>query len=822
MPDIVTFPAAQTADCFQIRRIRNYAWFITVGWTLLLLASAVLSYNGDKEALSNLALTEARTAIDRDILYRSWGSSHGGVYAPVSEKNSPNPYLSHLPERDIHTPSGRKLTLINPAYMTRQVYELAKGNNAFTYTGHLTSLNPIRPENAPDAWEKRALHAFEKGNREINELIQIDGQPFMRLIRAFVTEKSCLKCHADQGYKEGDIRGGLSVIMAVQPLKNAYRKHTLDSMATHVLVWLLGLCLTVLGAQQLIRTARAQKQTETKLQAQTLRLEQEIAERQGIQEALQNSEEKLVVQNDELQATGEILRVQLDEYEISQRLLKESNSNLQAIFEVSPLPIFISSYNDGTIKTINGTFSDAFGYQRDEIIGKTSIELGIWTDLSERRHFIRFINEQHGISGYPAEMKNNRGEVRSIRLFSTAIDYTNERCLLIVIMDVTDQKRLENELRQAQKMDVVGQLAGGVAHDFNNMLTAIIGSAEMMERYVKDHPAQAKLLKTIQEAARRSAVLTAQLLAFSRKGNKLTVQIWINKTIQSVIDILERTIDKSIRLETRLTAKFDLVIGDPSQLQNALLNLGINARDALKNGGVITYATATVFLDTAYCESHGTHLHAGNYLEISVSDTGIGIKKEDLEHIFDPFFTTKEIGKGAGLGLAAVYSIVKEHRGSINVFSEPGTGTVFKLYLPLADEQQIGTISPHLTRNASGGVLLVDDEQLIRETGKALLEDHGFQVFLAEDGRQALEVYDREREHISLVIMDVVMPVMSGKDALKLLSSTYPDIKVLISSGFHQDENYDTFIKLGAVGFIRKPYRSQELFKAVDEAIEAL
>ncbi len=813
--------SATSSDCSQVRRIRNYAFCFSAAWTLLLLTSSVLTIREQKIAITTLAMSEARAAIDRDIVYRHWCSSHGGVYAPVTEKNSPNPYLLHIPERDISTPSGRKLTLINPAYMTRQVYELAKETDLIVGSAHLTSLKPIRPDNFPDPWEKHALESFEKGDREASDMVFINGQPFMKLMRAFVTEKSCLKCHASQGYKEGDVRGGLSVTIPTRPLIDASHGQIFRSVSTHGLIWLLGLCMTGFGARQLTRSARAQLQTGIELQEQARKLEEEITERQDMQESLLISDEKLQQQNYELLATDEMLRVQLGEYEISQMKLKESNANLRAIYDVTPLPILISSYSDGVIRETNRTFCTLLGYTRSEIIGKTGFELGIWCDISERQRFIRVMTEQPSVSGFSAEIKNAHDEVRSIRMYGTTIEYKNEPCLLIVFMDETDQKRTENELRQAQKMDVVGQLAGGVAHDFNNMLTAIIGSAEMMEKYVKDNPAQKKLLTTIQEAARRSADLTGQLLAFSRKGNKMTVQIWVNKTIQSVISMLERTIDKNIRLETRLTATNDLVTGDATQIQNALLNLGINARDAMPSGGTITYATATVFLDATYCRSHGSNISPGLYVEISVSDTGTGIQKDIIEHVFEPFFTTKGIGQGTGLGLAAVYGTVKEHHGSINVYSETGIGTVFKLYFPLAAEKSSSEIPEDTMFRGSGGILLVDDELLIREIGQTLLEDHGYQVFLAEDGAQALEIYERERDHIALVILDVVMPVMGGKEALHCLTATYPNIKVLISSGFHQDETNDAFIKMGARGFVQKPYRSLELFKAVDDAMRS-
>jgi len=259
--------SSSKTDCTQVRRIRSYAWFFAVAWTLLLLASATLTVKEHNKTLSQLARAEARTAINRDILYRSWGSSHGGVYAPISDKNPPNPYLKEIPERDISTPSGRKLTLVNPAYMTRQVYELAAEKGLFSGTGHLTSLKPIRPENSPDPWERRALESFDKGGREFSEIIERDGKPFMRLIQAFVTEKSCLRCHAVQGYKEGDVRGGLSVSLPIQPLIDATSRHLFNSLATHAAIWLLGLIMTAIGAWQLILSSRSQKRSEDQLEA---------------------------------------------------------------------------------------------------------------------------------------------------------------------------------------------------------------------------------------------------------------------------------------------------------------------------------------------------------------------------------------------------------------------------------------------------------------------------------------------------------------------------------------------------------------------------
>jgi CheY-like chemotaxis protein len=368
-------------------------------------------------------------------------------------------------------------------------------------------------------------------------------------------------------------------------------------------------------------------------------------------------------------------------------------------------------------------------------------------------------------------------------------------------------------------MEVIGQLAGGVAHDFNNMLTAIIGSSELLEHFIRHDPAAIKLLGSIQQAASRSAELTQQLLVFSREGQKNYSQVCINEIITASISLLEHSVDKKISLKTSLAARNTMISGDTTFLQNALLNLGVNARDAMPEGGVITFATNNVELDSGDCELHVLPVDPGQFLEISVSDNGMGMSEDVVERIFEPFFTTKGVGKGTGLGLAAVYSTVREHHGSINVSSECGAGTIFRLYLPLSDgKKNVNTFSAEVTQG-DGGILLVDDEALIRDMGRELLQNAGYRVFLAEDGEQALEVYAREKEKISLVILDMVMPRMGGKETLECLLESYPDVRVLIASGYHQESTVETLIDLGAKDFIQKPYSKFGLCKAVADTI---
>jgi PAS domain S-box-containing protein len=565
---------------------------------------------------------------------------------------------------------------------------------------------------------------------------------------------------------------------------------------------------------------RHKNHLEELVEKRTTEVQQSAAELKKSNEMLRRQVAEFIETNDQLLATEEMLRVQIEQYQSTQKLLNESNLRLQTLFDVSPLAIVVSSFTGGIIRKINNTFRNDFGYIDDQVIGKSCVELGLWEDDGERERFLKLMHRQQNISGFGTEIKTCHGESRTVLLYSSIMSFKEEKCLLILFLDITGQKRMKDQLRQTQKMDVIGQLAGGIAHDFNNMLTAILGSAELMERHLKDDPAAMKLLGNIQKAAGRSADLTGQLLAFSRKVEKNSVQTCINATVHEVVSLLERTVDKKITLKTRLVAKNACVIGDPALLQNALLNLGVNARDAMPEGGVVTFTTANVELDSRYCRSSAFTIAPGPYIEISVSDSGTGMTTEIIQHVFEPFFTTKEIGKGTGLGLAAVYGTVTDHQGCISVCSEPGIGTVFKLYLPLSCGENSADICSEELIHGSGGVLLVDDEEILREVGKALLEGLGYQVYLAEDGVQALELYAREKGSVSLVILDMLMPRMGGKETLLRLMEGYPDVRVLISSGFSQEGTVDELIKLGARGFLQKPYLCQELGKTVAAALK--
>jgi PAS domain S-box-containing protein len=389
-------------------------------------------------------------------------------------------------------------------------------------------------------------------------------------------------------------------------------------------------------------------------------------------------------------------------------------------------------------------------------------------------------------------------------------------------IDITERRGLEEQLRQAQKMEAIGRLAGGVAHDFNNLLTAILGNTSLVLANLPAADANRELLQANEKAARRAAELTQQLLGFSRQTMLRLEPTNLHNAIHDTVKILRRTIDPRITVEVRSAPVLRQVRADPGQMSQVLMNLCLNARDAMPNGGRLLVETEPVVLDE---EASRRHLDArpGEFVRLSVSDTGHGIPPDIRSRIFDPFFTTKEPGKGTGLGLAMVFGIIKQHQGWIECASEVGQGTRFDIYLPRAGEEAVPPAPAPATRSASGRgtetILLADDEAMIRNLARAVLEQHGYQVLLAADGLEAVETYRRERHRIALVILDLTMPRLSGRDALRQLLQIDPQVRVLLASGYSA-EHLSELEEDQIAGFIGKPYRVDELAKTVRATLD--
>ena len=388
-------------------------------------------------------------------------------------------------------------------------------------------------------------------------------------------------------------------------------------------------------------------------------------------------------------------------------------------------------------------------------------------------------------------------------------------------LEITERKELEDQFRQAQRMEAIGQLAGGIAHDFNNLLTGILGYANILKLETPPNTSVHDTAKTIEKAAERAAELTAQLLGFARKGKLRNLPVNLHETIPEVVRLLSRTIDKNIHLRQNLSANHPITIGEPGQIHQAILNLAMNARDAMPNGGSITIETDIIHINEAYLKTH-PHATVGPHIIIAITDTGCGISKEIQKKIFDPFFTTKEQGQSVGMGLPMVYGIVRNHNGWIEVHSEEGQGATFRLYLPLAPDTTAHIVTAPddpAPIHGSGAILLVDDEEVIRNIGVILLDRLGYTPIAAASAAEAIEIYKRRSNDIRLVIIDMVMPEMDGRQCFEALLSINPELRAILSSGYDRNGRAQEILDKGMLGFVQKPYCLQALATAVAAAL---
>ncbi len=383
-----------------------------------------------------------------------------------------------------------------------------------------------------------------------------------------------------------------------------------------------------------------------------------------------------------------------------------------------------------------------------------------------------------------------------------------------VIIRIQAQEALrmsEQRLHQSDKMRAIGQLAGGIAHDFNNQLVGIMGFAEILMDYLEGNPELVKYTENILTSSKRAAELTSQLLAFARKGKYLSKTVDLHKAIHNVTGILKHSIDKRIEVVHQFNTKNPFVKGDPSQIENALLNLALNARDAMPDGGKLMFETATLHLDEACCANSGFDIEPGPYVRIAVKDNGVGIGEDVLPRIFEPFFTTKPQGKGAGMGLSATYGAVKNHKGAIAATSRVGKCTEVVIHLPSIRERSGSSPGEIASEMGGAHILLVDDEDIVREICDTLLQKLGYKVTVCTNGTEAVEKYAELRDRVDLVVLDMVMPDMTGTEVFHALQKMDPTVKVLLSSGFSIENHAQDLLNEGAGDFIQKPFRLAEL-----------
>ncbi len=508
--------------------------------------------------------------------------------------------------------------------------------------------------------------------------------------------------------------------------------------------------------------------------------------------------------------------------------LKQSEEAYRSLAENSLALIAI--LRDGILLYVNDRALALSGYAREELVGQPLDRLIHPDDrgMLMRRTRERQVDDWR-INQYELRYVCKDGRVRWLELLASPITYQGQPAVLGHAIDITERKNAQQEQRQleaklnhAQRMEVVGTLAGGISHDFNNLLHAITGYAQItLNRLGEDSPL-APHLRGILRSAGRGGELVNQLLAFSRRAESRLKPVNINQEVLHVCQMLTHTIPRMVSIETRLARDIWPILADPTQLEQVMMNLGSNARDAMPQGGRLTFETMNVVLD----ETAGQRLvdlPPGEYVQLRVSDTGHGMDEHTRSHIFDPFFTTKPLGQGTGLGLSTVYGIVKAHHGHISCYSHPGQGATFNLYLPVAAEmprEQAANGAPPPPPRARGElVLLVDDEQALLEITREMLQELGYKVLVASSGEEALEVYAGQDGRVDLVLMDLGMPGMGGRLCLERLLEMDPGAKVVISTGYVDRGQEEEALGLGAAGFLAKPYQLGDLVAKIRQAL---
>lgn len=495
---------------------------------------------------------------------------------------------------------------------------------------------------------------------------------------------------------------------------------------------------------------------------------------------------------------------------------REAEVLLRALIDSIPDLIY---YKDGAgiFRGCNAAFEKYIGRAEAELTGKTELDL-FPRDVGER-HLGR--DRRVLAAGTPLRSEEwlhypdgRRVLVEEMKTPLVGPD-GQSLGLLGIGRDITQRRELEEQLRHAQKMEAVGQLAGGIAHDFNNLLTVILGNLSLLLNSDVDPNAAKDLLGATEKAGWRAAELIRQLLSFSRQTMLRTHPTNLNAVVEEIVSILRRTIDPRVVLHFAPQPDLWLVPADQNQLHQILMNLGLNARDAMPNGGDLRFELKNVVVDEEFAERH-PEARPGEFVRLSAGDTGHGIPPEILPRIFEPFFTTKGVGKGTGLGLAMVFGILKQHEGWIECTSHVGSGTRFDLYFPRLRQPRT-TPTPAALAGGSETVLVVDDEAGIREQCSLILRTCGYRVLLAVDGQEAVRIYERAAPRVDLVLLDCVMPHLSGHETLERLRAVDPQVRVLLSSGYAAEH---VVAESGARGFIAKPYRADELAKAVRAALE--
>ncbi len=501
--------------------------------------------------------------------------------------------------------------------------------------------------------------------------------------------------------------------------------------------------------------------------------------------------------------------------------LRESEERHRSLFEENHSVMLLVDPADGQIIEANQAAVNFYGLPPEKLLARKLADLCVHPGAQPGLPSPSPAREPR--AGEPESACHlAKGQVRDVEVYSATITVDDRPLRYAIVHDITDHRRLEDQLREAQKMEAVGWLAGGIAHDYNNKLQAVLGFAEMAEKEAAGRPRLRGYLGEIRKAARHSAQLTQQLMAFARKETTLPQVLNMNTTIAHLLKMIKNMLGEDIHLDWRPGHDLWNVVTDPSQFDRVLVNLAINARDAMPDVGKLLIETRNVTVDEGMAARH-PEVSPGDYVMVSVSDTGIGMSPEQLRHVFEPFYTTKEVGRGTGLGLATVYGVIRQNHGFIEVHSAVGVGTTFEIYLPRTTEKppdQHHDKPPVQTVRGKETVLLVEDEKLVLELVEETLRDDGYTVLAAGDPEQALKLAEAHPEMIDLLVTDVVMPGMNGRMLYDALVAKRPGLKVLYMSGYTANANISRGVLDAHIKYIQKPFSITTISLKVREVLD--
>ena len=502
----------------------------------------------------------------------------------------------------------------------------------------------------------------------------------------------------------------------------------------------------------------------------------------------------------------------------AEEALRESESRFRNLFELSPQAIALAEVETGKIIDVNDKCCELTKYSKNELIGHTSTEIGLYSKR-ERNRFIEILQASGEVQGLEMDFKTKDGSIIHTLMFSKIITISGKPLILTILFDITERIELETQLQHAHKMEAIGTLAGGIAHDFNNLLMAIQGNSSLILSDIDDTHEHYEKIKNIEKLVKSGAKLTGQLLGYARKGRYEIKPIHLNQIVEETANAFGSA-RKEILIHLSLKEDLFAIEADQGQIEQVLLNFFVNAADAMPGGGDLFIETKNV--NHTHIKDKPYKPKPGSYVFLTITDTGSGMDKETLERIFEPFFTTKKMGSGVGLGLASAYGIVKAHGGYIDVESEEGRGTTFSIYLP-AIEKMVKRAVEKLGKSIKGSetILLVDDEGMVLEAGIMMLKHLGYRVFDANSGREALAVYEENRDTIDLVILDMIMPDIGGGETYDRLKKINPDVRVLLSSGYSIDGQAQDILNRGCNGFIQKPYNVERFSRSIREVFKA-